>query len=192
MKNKWLIIAVLLPALSFSQGNTTSKGEIATITSVGLVAGESTAKPLFQLSAGVTFNRWFTGIGFGYDQYNFNSFPLFADWRMYFGKDRLGFFYVNGGYNFPAKGNRNESDFFKTTDRFSGGFYMDAGAGYRVRLGSLHRLLFSAGFSQKNLNNKVGFTYPCFIEPCPEEVYTYHYKLGRIVTKLSWELGKMR
>jgi hypothetical protein len=191
MKTKWLLIAVLSPLISFSQGDR-SKGRVVTIASVGLAAGESTAKPLFQLSSGLVHGRWFTGIGAGLDQYNFNSVPLFADWRMNFGRTRLGFLYANGGYNFATKNKGLTDDWFKTTDRFYGGLYMDAGIGYRIRLSSLHRLLFSAGYSQKNISNKIGYTYPCLVPPCTEQVYTYQYNFGRIVTKLSWEFGKTK
>lgn len=163
------------------------------ITTVGFAAGESTAKPLFQLSGGVSIDRWFAGAGFGMDDYYFNSFPLFADWRMGFGKKRLLFVYADGGYTFPGKyGGNNDFNFFKTTDRLLGGFYMDTGFGYRIRLNSLHRILLSAGYSQKNLTKKIGYTFPCGIEPCLEQVDKYHYQLGRIVTKLSWEFGKTK
>jgi hypothetical protein len=191
MKNKWLIIAVLFPFLCFSQGKN-SKGKITAITSAGVAAGESTAKPLFQVSTGFTFDNWFTGVGIGLDEYKFNSYPLFADWRMNFGKAKVAFFYANGGYNFPGSQHGREDDFnvFKTTDKLLGGFYMDAGVGYRVRLNPLHRILFSAGYSQKNMRTRIGYTYPCLVPPCDEQIYNYNYQLGRIVTKLSWEFGK--
>jgi len=189
MKSKWFIIAVLFPAVIFSQ-ESSSKSRLNIIATVGMAAGESTAKPLFQLESGFTFDRWFMGIGIGIDQYNLKSIPLFADWRMNFGKARSGFLYANGGYNFPYGNKSNFNYFYESTDRFTGGFYMDAGVGYRIRLGSLHRLLFSAGYSQKNIVNKVGYTYPCLVAPCPEEIHNYHYNFGRVITKLSWEMGR--
>ena len=188
MKNKWFIIAVLSPLLSFSQ-ESSSGSRFNTIASVGMAAGESTVKPLFQLVSGFSYDRWFTGIGIGLDHYNLKSIPLFADWRMNFGKTRSAFLYANGGYNFPYSNKSNENNFFKTTDRFNGGFYMDAGLGYRIHLSSLHRLSFSAGYSQKNIVNEIGYTYPCLVPPCTEDVYKYHYTLGRVITKLSWEFG---
>ncbi|MEI9810607.1 MAG: hypothetical protein WDO16_23565 [Bacteroidota bacterium] len=103
-------------------------------------------------------------------------------------KQKLGFVYAHTGYNFPGndKGN-DEVNAFKTTDKLLGGFYMDAGIGYRVRMNNpLHRILFSAGYSQKNTVNKMGYTYPCLVPPCLETVYNYHYQLGRIVAKVSW------
>lgn len=189
MKNKWLIITVLFPVLSFSQENS-SKSRFNTIASVGFAAGEGTVKPLFQLSAGLRYGRFFTGAGLGFDQYNFKSLPLFADWRMNFGRTGSGFLYTNWGYNFATRNKSGSYNWFTTTDRFDGGFYMDAGVGYRIHLSSLHRLLISTGYSQKNITNTVGYTYECFYPPCPEQVYSYYYNLKRIVTKLSWEFGK--
>ena len=190
MKNKWLIIAVLFPSLCFSQGKI-SKGKITAITSTGFAAGEGTAKPLYQVSTGFTFHDWFTGVGVGLDQYKFNTIPLFADLRMSFGKAKLAFFYANGGYNFPGKHNEDDhSGSFKTSEKLFGGFYMDAGIGYRVRLSPLHRILFSAGYSQKNTKSRVGYGTLCLVAPCPEQIYHYEYQLGRIVSKISWEFGK--
>jgi hypothetical protein len=189
MKRQWFIITVLFPVVIFSQENST-RLHLHTIVTVGMAAGESTVKPLAQLEAGVFHDRIFTGLGFGLDQYNFKSIPLFVDARMHFGKARSVFVYGNGGYNFPYSNRSDDSNFFKTTDRFYGGFYMDAGIGYRILVNPSHRLLFSAGYSQKNIVNKIGYTYPCLAPPCDEMIYNYHYKLGRIVTKLSWEFGK--
>ena len=190
MENKWLIIAMLFPVFSFSQ-NSAPKGELAAITSVGIAGGESIAKPLFQVTTGVNFHTWFVGLGGGADQYRFESYPVFADWRLNFGKQQVGFVYANAGYHFPSHSKATDDEFL-TTDKLQGGFYMDAGVGYRVKLGALHRLLFSAGYSQKDVKNTVGFTFPCLVPPCPEEIYNYQYRLGRVVAKLSWEFGKMK
>lgn len=190
MKNKWFIIAVLFPLLSFSQGSPL-KSSFKTIASLGIVAGESTAKPLIQVVSGFAFKKWFTGIGVGLDFYNLKSIPLFADVRMNFGSKGAGFLYADGGYNFSFDNKSNADSFYKTSDRFLGGLYMDAGIGYRVRLGSLHRLSFSAGYSQKTIVNRLGYNYPCITGgSCPQDVFKNHYTMGRIVTKLSWQFGK--
>lgn len=164
------------------------------ITSVGLIAGESTAKPLYQLSGGLVFGRWFAGVGGGYDQYKFNTFPVFVDGRVSFGKKKPGFLYAHIGYNFPSTGLKSREiwGFTIEDDRFDGGIYMDAGVGYRINLGRQHRLLFSVGYSRKHLGNTVEYVYTraCFPEPCDPTVYEYEYKLGRILMKLSWAFGR--
>jgi hypothetical protein len=189
MKTKWFIIAAFFPLFTFSQDKKPCPC-LNTIISGGVVAGESAAKPLAQLETGIKYDRYFTGIGIGLDHYYLKSIPLFAGWRMNFGKTRLFFLYINEGYNFPYNNKSLNDNTFKTTDDFNGGFYMDAGVGYRILLTSYHRLLFSAGYSRKDIVNKVGYTYPCFDPPCLEQIYNYRYSLGRIITKLSWEFGK--
>jgi hypothetical protein len=189
MKNKWIIIALFFPVLSFSQANS-SHARIHTIVSIGAIGGESTVKPIAQLSSGLSFDRWFTGIGTGVDQYNFKSIPLFADLRMNFGKTRSGFLYANGGYNFPYDNKSKNLGYGEADSHMYGGFYMDAGIGYRIRLNSSHRLLFSAGYSQKRINDRIGYSL-IYCPTCREEdVYTYHYTMGRIVSKISLEWGR--
>ena len=182
------IILLFLPLGLFAQNKKTSKPGWRMITATGLVTGESDTKPVFQLSGGIVYDRYFAGFGIGYDMYQFNSFPVFADWRMSFGKRKIGFIYTNGGYNIPGK-YKEENDFSKTSDRLKGGFYIDAGIGYRIPLGALNRLSFSAGYSHKNIRQLKTFVYPCLTGECPENIHEYKYSFGRIVARMSWELG---
>jgi hypothetical protein len=194
MKINWLFVAALFPVLSFAQDKS-PVSSLNTVVSLGMAAGESAAKPLVQVASGLYYDRHYVGLGIGVDQYNFKSIPLFADWKLGVGKSRLAFLYLDGGYNFPYDNSSKHSngvDFFKTSDEFSGGLYVDAGLGYRIRLNSSDRLLISAGYSQKNISNSIGYTYPCWSPPCIEEIYKYHYNLGRIMAKLSWEFGRRR
>ena len=188
MKNKWLIIAVFFPLLSFSQENANSP-RFNTVASIGIIAGEGTAKPLFQLVTGLSYKKWVAGVGAGVDYFNLKSIPLFADVKMKF--TRSAFVYADGGYNF-SWGNKTQFPGFiqPASNRFLGGFYMDAGAGYRVKLNSIHHFSFSVGYSRKNLVNKVSYKSFCPTGNCPDDVYKYHYTMGRIATKLSWEFGK--
>ena len=70
---------------------------------------------------------------------------------------------------------------------------MDAGIGYRIPLGLLNRLSFSAGYVRKSVSHEKVYSYPCGIVPCsetPPDKYVYRYNYGLITTKLSWELGR--
>jgi hypothetical protein len=182
------IILLLLPFGLFAQNKKVSKPGWRIITTTGLVTGESDIKPVFQLSGGIVYDRHFAGMGIGYDMYQFNSFPVFADWRMSFGKKQIGFIYANGGYNFPGK-YKEENEFSKIEDRLKGGFYMDAGIGYRIPLGHFNRFSFSAGYSRKNISQLKSFVYPCFTGDCPEDIHEFRYGFGRVIAKMSWELG---
>ena len=181
------MIAVLFPVMCYSQDKT--KVSLHTIVSAGVAAGEGTAKPLAQVAAGFHYDRFFTGIGVGMDNYHFKSIPLFADWRMNFGNKQSIFVFANGGYNFSYGNKDNETHFFETSNRFYGGFYFDTGLGYRFRLSSSHRLLLSAGYSQKNITQEIGYSYPCFSPPCSVDTYKNHYNLSRITAKIAWEFG---
>jgi hypothetical protein len=189
MRIKWLII-LFFPVALFSQKNS-CHCKFQGIVSVGMAAGESSTKALFQLSGGINTQDYFMGVGFGIDPYRFQSVPVFADWRINLDKTRFGFLYANAGFNFPYGDNENISEPFKTSDHFRGGFYMDAGVGYRFPMKGWSRLLLSAGYSHKRINNVVGYHYS-WCPSCPDEKYTYQYDLGRIVTKLSWEFGRMK
>lgn len=188
MKKKIMLLLLLCPLFSLAQVKQKQQLKWNMLASAGLAAGESNTKPVFQLSGGLKYSRFFTGIGIGYDTYEFNSIPVFADWRMMFGKKRAAFLYANGGYNFPGK-YREDNDLSKTEDGIKGGFYGDLGIGYRMPLGSLHRLAISAGFSQKNIRQRKVFVYPCLTGDCPEDIREYRYRFNRIIARLSWELG---
>jgi hypothetical protein len=193
MRATWLIL-LLIPFSVYSQQPACSC-RFQSILSAGLAAGESPVKPIFQWSGGINLNdRFFAGVGGGIDPYRFKSVPVFADLRMSFGKSQAGFLYSNIGYSFPYDNTSIESwdDPFRTTEKFTGGFYLDVGIGYRLKLKSWNRLLFSSGFSHKRVSNIIGYTYPCFMPPCTEDISKYQYDLGRIVMKVSWELTKPR
>ncbi len=188
---RFFIILLLIPGFAPAQ-KTAPAWSPAAVVSAGVIAGESTARPLIQASGGLHSGRHFGGLGAGLDPYRFKSVPVFAHWKMDIGWPRLVFAYGQAGYNLPYA-NGVTDDWFgdvRTTDRFSGGFYFDAGMGYRVRLKGRHSLLFSAGYSQKHLTHTVGYTWPCLVEPCPEEIEKNRYNLGRIMAKFSWEFMK--
>jgi hypothetical protein len=186
---KYLIIACLFfPLGVLSQDKKASGARWRAISSAGLIAGETDSRPMFQLSGGVVRTRHFAGVGVAYDMYRFNSFPVFADYRMDMGKKRMAFLYGHMGYNFPGD-HKEEAEFSKLSDRVKGGFFMDAGIGYRVRLGTFHRLSFSAGYSRKDIRHIKTYTSYCITGNCPDNINELKYSLGRMVAKMSWELG---
>jgi len=185
------VVLLLLPVCIAAQEKKAAKKNWRSITSAGFVAGQSGVSPVFDLSGGITYSRYFTGVGCGFDSYQFDAFPVFADWRIGFGKRHLLFMYVSPGYVVPER-HKNEGEPFRT-DRMQGGFFMDAGIGYRIPLNFMHRLSFSAGYRHKSLSHEVRYNYGCSGSPCveiPPTIYVNHYKYGLITTKLSWELGK--
>ena len=191
---KCLTIIFLLLGCSVYSQKPSCSCSFQSILSAGLAAGSSAAKPILQGSAGSRFNKYFVGIGAGIDAYRFNTIPLFADLRRDFGKKNTLFIYSQGGYSIPYN-NESARDWFsmpRSLDKFRGGFYMDAGVGYRMYIKGSHRILISTGYSYKRVNNIVGYSHPCITGPCPDEVYEYQYSLGRIVMKVGWEFNKLK
>src|SRR5688572_23487962 len=185
------VILLLLPLCISAQQKQSGKTNWRTITSAGFVAGQSGVAPVFDLSGGITYSRYFTGLGFGFDAYQFDAFPVFADWRMGIGRSRLLYLYATPGYVIPER-HKNEGEPTRT-DKMQGGFFMDAGFGYRIPINMMHRLSFSAGYRHKALSHEITYNYGCSGTPCveiPPNIYVNHYKYGVITTKLSWELGR--
>ncbi|HEX5653541.1 MAG TPA: hypothetical protein VFX58_10730 [Chitinophagaceae bacterium] len=189
IRMKWMII-LFFPLGLLAQKKPCSCS-LSSILSAGIAAGESPAQPLLQWSGGVNYERFFAGLGAGADWYRFKSIPVFGDLRYSIGKMNSVFVYLNGGYNFPfdTKASVTWDHPFLTTDKYAGGFYMDAGMGYRVRVSGSHNFLLSAGFSHKRISQLTGYTYPCLVEPCPEDLYKKRYDLGRVLTRISWEFN---
>lgn len=184
-------MSVFVPFFSFSQDQAKPREATSfySVASFGMVAGQSGAKPAYQLLGGIKYRRYSGGLGVGFDEYRYRSVPLFADMRINFTKNQLAFVYTDAGYNFPYH-LKSEENNFTTTDDYKGGLYLDLGIGYNIRLGKLNSLLFSSGYSYKEIRNTVGYTYPCLVPPCNEDIYRYNYYLGRIMAKLSWQLGR--
>ena len=186
---KCLVILFLPVSLTAQSKDCSCKFQA--IGSVGLAAGESPIKPFFQFSAGKTYKGLFFGGGTGLDFYRYKSVPLFADLRYSVGPGRSVFLYNQAGYNFPFdnKVQKPLTSSSFTPYSYKGGFYWDAGLGYKFKLGNRSRLIASAGFSHKRINYILKYAYPCLLEPCPEDRTVYQYNLGRIVAKLGWEIN---
>lgn len=184
-----ILMVLSLPGIAICQQNKKPVEKVSVLSSIGIIGGETGVKPVFQLISGISNSKYFAGLGLGYDNYRFRSLPLFADLRINFGKKQFAFAYGDLGYNFQVH-LKAIDDEFKSTNLYYGGAYVDVGLGYRHRLNQKNSFLFSLGYNRKDIKNKVGYTYPCFNPPCPEDISYYKYSMGRVVTKLSWEFGK--
>lgn len=186
--NRILLIALLFPLLGLSQKKQDNKAYLRSILSGGLLIGEKDSYPVYQWSGGLHINRYFGGVGIGYDRYRFNSIPVFADFRADIGEKKLVYVYANGGYAIPGKYKELE-EFNKIVDKLKGGFYMDLGVGYRMRLSPVHSILLSAGYTRKEMTQEKIYKYS-WCPTCDESIYRFNYKLDRIVVKASWEFGR--
>ncbi len=148
-----------------------------------IVGGESTMNTAFQTINGIKFSNWFSGIGIGIDNYRYKTLPLFVDGRWSFGEDKRGFIYGDIGYDFPMKNKPGKEISYYSTYHFSGGLYSDLGIGYQVPLYKKSSLLFSLGYSTKELKAKVGATYECLVAPCPVDYNVYEFSFNRMILK---------
>jgi len=181
MKSKYVVIFLLasclyLPLLA------QEKVLFKSINTVGLSDGEGGANFLMQSVNGLSLKKWFTGIGFGADYYGYTSYPLFLDARRHFG-NRKGFAYADLGYNISGKNKPGKEVYYYNSYHFSSGVYSDIGVGYTIKFTKGSSFIFCAGYSYKEINNKVGITTECLVAPCPVDYSTYKYGNGRVVLK---------
>lgn len=180
-----------LPLFCFGQSRENGKAGFRSIMAAGAMIGETRTKAFLQYSGGLEYDRYFTGIGIGYDAYRLNTIPVFADWRMNFGPRRVLFVYANVGASFAANIQKEEkTEYSRGFSR--PGLYTDGGFGYRIPLGHSQRISFSVGHSFKRITDVHEFSYPCGMVPCNQPVITnaYRYNFNRIVFKTGWEFGK--
>jgi hypothetical protein len=189
MRKSGLIIAALSSLCAFSQEKKPCPC-VTTMVAVGMMGGESAAKPQFQATTGLRSGSLFAGVGAGLDHYYLRSIPVFADLRANLGHKQSAFLYLQGGYNFPYN-NHNDIliDIATSVHHYSGGLYFDTGLGYRIHVNTFHRILLSAGYSRKELYDRLVNSY-CEIVPCHQDEYKYHFRVGRISARLSWEFGR--
>jgi hypothetical protein len=163
------------------------KIKLTSINMAGIVMGQNGNSSLVQTLNGITYKKSFTGVGVGIDYYKNKTIPLFADIRTSIAKTNF-FFFADPGYNFPHKNKPDEKVSFYNTYHFSGGFYTELGIGYKMRLAQKSFLLFSSGYSYKEITNKTGVVSPCLAAPCPVDYTTYKYSYGRVLFKAGISL----
>jgi hypothetical protein len=183
MKIKPFLFFLLLFFLCFSTSAQKGRLKFHSINAVGVSNGEKGGHLLLQTVNGLAFKNWYSGIGVGADYYQYKSYPLFIDGRRYFGKNDNGFAYADLGYNLSGKNKPGKEVYYYSFYHFSGGIYTDIGIGYKIKLARNAALLFSTGYSYKEINNKVGVINECLVAPCPVDYSNYKYANGRVVLK---------
>lgn len=182
MKKQSILLALLVFSLHSVSVAQKSGAKFHSINSVGLIAGKSGNAFEMQTVNGIKKDYFFTGIGFGMNNYRFESYPLFADVRVFPGKSRSFFGYGNLGYNFNGK-NEPEKNIYYNTAEFTGGVYTSVGAGVQLKLAGNASVVFDVGFAYKEIKNKIGVVNPCLVGPCPVDYSYYAYGLGTVILK---------
>jgi len=184
MKIKYVVISLLASFIYFTASAQQEKLKFHSINSVGLSSGQGEPDLLLQTVNGLAIKKWFSGIGLGADYYGYNSYPLFIDARRYFGKKSKGFAYADLGYNLSGKNKPGKEVYYYTSYDFTGGVYTDIGLGYTMKFTRKSSFVISAGYSYKEINNKVRAN-QCMTSSCPllVDYSTYKYGNGRMVLK---------
>lgn len=167
---------VILPAAAQKK-----KIRFHSINQFAMVGGQSNVNSAFQTINGIKFSNWFSGIGIGIDNYHYKTLPLFIDGRWFFGDDKNGFIYGDIGYNFPMKDKPGKEISYYSSYNFSGGIYTDFGVGYELPLYKRSSLLFSLGYSSKELKTKTVSGNQC--SPCSTDYNLYEFSFIRMILK---------
>jgi hypothetical protein len=179
----FIIIQMLfLPALY-------SQVKFRSVSSVGLLNGSAGPSLLLETIAGLSYKNSFAGVGVALDHYRFRTVPLFIGLRQAFGKgSRSLFVYGNAGYHFDWLTEENEKRYnvFSTNNNYSGSIYYDAGVGYSFGFKKADALLFSAGFSYKEVKSTSANSFCPIVAPCNTDVQIYRYRMPRLVLKAGW------
>jgi hypothetical protein len=189
MKKYCILFFLLSPFILFAQESPAinKAWKFHSINQVGLLEGQAGSAFQLQTINGFQHRSWFGGVGLGLDHYRFRGIPLFLDVRKEFGQLANRFFvYADLGIHFSwVTDKQKNSILYVTPKNFSTGLYSDAGIGYTIRLKKKNSLLFSAGYSFKNMKATVLDTRPIAWDGLP---FTdiYHYELHRVDMKFGW------
>lgn len=187
----WIISAALPLMLHAQNKKRDNCGcSFSSINQLGMLEGGTGTAFQFQTVNGLRYNKFFAGIGIGYDRYRLRSVPVFLDLRMdFFRRANTPFVYGDIGWNEPWPEDRDKSEWLESD--FKGGVYYDAGLGYRWGFGKKHGVVFSGGFSFKHLREDRTVRTWCDFPPfCTSSTSTerYDFKLRRFSIKAGIQL----
>jgi hypothetical protein len=181
---KYLFVNLLFAfAISISASAQKKKFRFHSINTVGLISGESTSNIGFQTINGIHFSNWFTGIGIGIDKYKYKTLPLFADGMKFFGNEKRAFAYGDIGYNFPMNDKPGKEFSYYNTYHFSGGIYTGLGIGYQAPLSKKTSIIFSFGYSYKQLNSKTSVTLISPFMGSDDDYNNYKFTYSTVILK---------
>lgn len=189
-------IIVFMSALAFANITSAQQAEkpkqktcgckFTSINQVGMVAGEASDSYQLQTVNGVSYRTWMVGAGIGIDGYRYRSIPLFLQLRKEFTLSSNALFIYNDiGLNYPWVKDQ-QKQFYGPSD-YKHGVYYDGGLGYKLVL-KKQSLLFSSGFSLKEMSEDRSYMTCPFAGPCFQSKNVYHYSLKRLSFKLGIQL----
>ena len=182
---------LLIPFSLLAQHNnetTKTKFRFGSYNSIVMYQGFRSFTAGFQSVDGFESKGFYGGAGVGVDFYGLRTIPVFFDLRKMIALGRQSFFvYGDIGFHIPwipeDHGNRSWSSAYKSR----GGLYYDIGAGYMKKFNKNHALVFSGGFTFKEMNEQYGFS-PCSWpgRDCELVYESYNYRFNRWAFKVGW------
>ncbi|PKO97941.1 MAG: hypothetical protein CVU14_08690 [Bacteroidetes bacterium HGW-Bacteroidetes-9] len=156
------------------------------LSSIGLMFGEG-ANGYHPFASLTTVNGWqfgqrvFTGIGLGYEFYEWGVMPVFADIKYFFHQDVVTpFVSFKAGYSFPLSESKNNSDFYTQYGQRYGGVLVNPEVGLLIPVGSSNAVLIGIGYQYQELsNNETQYNWYSY----EKRVYTNY---NRISLRLSF------
>jgi hypothetical protein len=180
---------VVVSGFAYSQDNPGNNSKLTFHSSFAFALINGSASTSFNLQTvhGFSFNKSFTGIGAGIDYYTFRSLPLFLQLRQEFGKGKKRFIvYGDGGRNFQWLTDKSKEQVWSSRVEYKGGWYYDAGIGYKLALKD-KALLLTTGYSYKEIKKNVIFTNCIMGGQCIDDVERYQYRMRRISVRASFQ-----
>ena len=162
-----------------------SKLKFTSLTSVGLMMGQSNPQLSVQTVNGVQLEQWFLGAGVGLDYYFNRTVPLFLELRKTILPKKHLYLYADGGINLPYIKENKDEMWFKSDKKH--GLYYDAGAGYLFTMQKTTGF-FSIGYSTKTYREVIEHSYIWGPPGMPVQKDRYRYQFNRISLKAGIRL----
>lgn len=187
MKSSFLIpFLILLISSAIAQNE---KIKFSSVNQVGLLSSNKGESAMLQTINGIDKDKWFIGAGTGLDFCNERSIPLFIDVRRNLvNKKNTPFAYVDAGINFLWLNSIQKEQ--KQFPASSPGLFYDIGMGWKLSGKNNRGFILSAGYSLKQIKEKVKYLW----RPAPtpqlesENYERYNYLYRRIVIKVGFVL----
>jgi hypothetical protein len=144
--------------ISSLQSQELKKSGYYNLSSMGLLFGEGAdgSHPFASLT---TVNGWqfgqrvFTGIGLGYEFYEWGVLPVFADVKYFFKQDVVTpFISFKAGYSFPLSKRKSGSDYYTQYGQTYGGVLVNPEVGLLIPVGSSNAITVGVGYQYQELS----------------------------------------
>ena len=191
MKIQFLFLFVLVQTIAFAQSSPVKKQKSSFCFQLygGILEGHNGTSWQAHTIGGIRKQKWFGGLGAGFDHYFYRSLPFFISLNRYLKAGNNSFFLqADGGINYAwspdllIRGN-------ELSDRLHPGFYWSGGAGFSASLGKRNAFLLNVSYSYKQLKETKELVNFCPNPPCEPSKEEYNYHLRRISLRIGWLFG---